>query len=115
MQMQTQLTLADTKSSLLNEPIPLLSFVTQALDLERQGVVHKPHQSKGLTLDSLHIVPHDVDEKPTDDSDSDDEGEDDVGLGNGDQTGEMAITAVTLLLSVLEGELRFDCIYSILK
>ena len=115
MQMQTQLTQADTKNSLLNDCIPLLSFVAQALDLERDDVVRKPHQSKGLTLDSLRIVPHDTDdERPTNDSDSDDEGEDDGHLGHGDQTGEMATTAVTLLLSVLEGKPGFDLIYSTL-
>ena len=116
MQMQTQLVDADTRSSLLNDPIPLLSFVSQALDLEREDIFRKPHQSKGLALDSLRIVPHVADdEEPSNDSDSDDEGEDDGHIGHGDRTSEIAITAVTLLLSVLEGEPGFDYIQSALK
>ncbi|KIJ57123.1 hypothetical protein M422DRAFT_238692 [Sphaerobolus stellatus SS14] len=105
LQMQTQLS-----SSVLSQPEHVLSFVKHALDAApKSAPLQKPSQplKRGLGLEDLRIVEQ-VEEDAAGDSDDEDEDLMDLdSVAEGGITGggkdEMVVTAVTLLLSILEG------------
>ncbi|KAH9951727.1 hypothetical protein B0H21DRAFT_842799 [Amylocystis lapponica] len=102
-QMQTQLSSDGSSAGILSKPGHMLSFIKHALDSAtspNSGLTQKPVQrtENGLRMEDLRIVPEE--EEGLEDTDSDDE-ESDSHLGEaGDQ--EMVVTAVNLLLSILE-------------
>ncbi|KAF8524594.1 hypothetical protein BU17DRAFT_74714 [Hysterangium stoloniferum] len=95
-QMQSQLS-----ETVLSEPEHILSFIKSALSLApTPRPSAKPPMKKGLRLSDLRIIEP---EEEIDRADSDDEDDLDELGESGGKKDEMTITAITLLLSVLEG------------
>ena len=95
--MQSQLS-----TSVLSEPKHVLSFIKHALGPESRSTMSllvKPALKKGLGLKDLRIV----EEHGPGVNDSDDEEEDEANDRGESGKDEMLVTAITLLLSVLEG------------
>ena len=119
MQMRTRFEESGFSKTILQNSTHILSFIKHALEPSsstsaststpsRSGTSTRPTTS-GLTLQSLHIVDEidEHDEGGTDfEGDSDDE--DAPGLEGVNRADEMMVTAVNLLLSVLEGE-QYPC------
>ncbi|PCH41522.1 hypothetical protein WOLCODRAFT_163168 [Wolfiporia cocos MD-104 SS10] len=103
LQMQTQLAGDDPAAHILSKPDHILTFVKHALETAGPAAPasradHKHDPSAGLRIQDLRIVPEE--EEELEEGDSDDEGpEGEIG-GSGDD--EMVVTAVNLLLSILE-------------
>ncbi|KAL6299670.1 hypothetical protein BKA93DRAFT_904210 [Sparassis latifolia] len=98
LQMQSQLTADGTSSNILKKPAYILSFIKHALESANKLTISSGKRSKpssaGLRMEDLRIVEEEDEE--LEDEDSDDEAQ----RRSGDQ--EMLVTAVDLLLSVLE-------------
>ena len=99
----------DSSSNILSKPEHILSFIKHALqnDMLQDTVPEQmstgPSPHKGLTLDDLRIVPEEEQHDDADmEGDSDDE---ERGLPGARANDEMTITALNLLLSILEGTL----------
>jgi hypothetical protein len=96
----------DSSSSILSKPEHVLTFIKHALQSytmqdAASSVDPNPHQ--GLTMDDLRIVPE---EDPDDDSGTEGDSDDETpSLQGARPNDEMTITALNLLLSVLEGAL----------
>lgn len=106
-QMQNQMSASDSSLDILKKPDHVLSFIKHALQSSQQASAtrtpSRPATASGLKLEDLRIV--DADDEgvePDSEADSDDEDEPSVPREGSDE--EMTSTAVTLLLSVLEGE-----------
>ena len=109
-QVQTQMSKdGPSSSNILSKPEHILSFIKHAIqnDMMQDTVPEQastgpsPHQ--GLTLDDLRIVPEGEQDDDADmEGDSDDEA---PGLPGARANDEMTITALNLLLSILEGTL----------
>ena len=104
---QIQAQLADTGSSanMLKKPEHILMFIKHALEdtqtaRKPQRPVKRPKQT-GLGLDDLKIVPDSDNEDEIDSEDSDDEDEGSVDT----VPDEVTVTALNLLLALLEGKL----------
>ncbi|OCH90959.1 hypothetical protein OBBRIDRAFT_558927 [Obba rivulosa] len=100
-QMQSQLSSDDPASSLLKKPDHILSFIKHALesDSARPVDTRKPPAHtlvNTLRMEDLRIVSQE--EEELEGGDSDDEGDD----TNGSSDREMVVTALNLLLSILE-------------
>lgn len=101
MQIQSHLSGDSARSNILKKPDHILSFVKHALESAfeppKSAVQGSRGHHGGLNVEDLRIV--DTPEEEVD-GDSDDE---DLpgGSGNGDE--EMTVTAINLLLSILEG------------
>jgi len=94
----------DPLNNVLSKPEHVLTFIKHALQSEdtasKQASVD-PSPRQGLTMDDLRMVPE---EDPDDDSDKDGDSDDETpGLQGAQPNYEMTITALNLLLSVLEG------------
>ncbi len=105
-QVQSRMSRDDTSSNnILSKPEHVLTFIKHAL---QSGIVQDTAQSsvdpssrQGLTMNDLRIVPEkDADEDTDTEGDSDDEI---PGLKGARPNDEMTITALNLLLSILEG------------
>jgi len=96
-----------SSNNILSKPQHILSFIQHALQNDTmQDAAHKqtpkgPSQRPGLTMDDLRIVPEEEQGDDVDmEGDSDDETPGPQGVQPND---EMTITALNLLLSILEG------------
>ena len=93
-------------SNILGKPEHVLTFIKHALqseDTASKQVSVDPSPRQRLTIDDLRMVPE---EGPDDDSDKDGDSDDEIsGLPGARSNDEMTITALNLLLSVLEGAL----------
>lgn len=108
-QVQTQMSKdGPSSSNILSKPEHVFSFIKHALQSdstlqnpESKTGPNKPIVRQGMTMDDLRIVPREEQDENLDmDGDSDDETPDqEVAQPNNDMT----ITALNLLLSVLEG------------
>ncbi|OBZ76096.1 hypothetical protein A0H81_03253 [Grifola frondosa] len=107
LQMQKQLS-AEGSSNILSTPEHILSFIKHVLESSRPAVSDvRESQSRpnlGLRMEDLRIIP----EEEHLGEDSDDEA--DQNANGGDD--EMTVTAINLLLSVLEGGLEFDVFHA---
>lgn len=106
--MQNQLADDSSASSILSKPDHILSFIKHALESANGAPPSSAPQrtsdsATGLRMQDLRIV-EEGEEEIIDEADSDDEGSEGEG---GLKDEEMTITAVNLLLSILEGTL-FD-------
>lgn len=103
-QMQAQLSDNNPSANILSKPEHILSFVKQILETSHtavpDGQASDERESDGLGLRDLRIVPE-RDELLTD-GDSDDEDADDNTFADD----EIAVTAINLLLSLLESTCR---------
>ena len=103
--MQSQLSGDSSPTNILRKPEHILSFIKYALGTQAtHGAASKPNKtqhSRGLGLQDLRIV--EKAEGDFADSDSDDEPGD---LGNDQDESGMAVTAINLLLAILEGMRR---------
>lgn len=104
-QMQIQMTGADSKVNILAKPENILSFIIHVLqgNIEKRPAKAVPSATapKGLSLNSLRIVDDEPEAAAVEESgDSDDEGS----TAEDESNGNMVTTAISLLLSVLEGE-----------
>lgn len=90
--------------AVVSKPEHVLSFIKHALySLPNRSLSTKPSSQKGLSLKELRIV-QEVEEEAH--ADSDDEDVTDIAIDNentGTRDDDMTTTAITLLLSVLEG------------
>jgi hypothetical protein len=100
-----------SSNNILSKPEHVLTFIKHALQSDTvQDTVPKqasvdPSSRQGLTMNDLRIVSQDDPDEDNDiDADSDDEAQDLQGAQSND---EMTITALNLLLSVLEGSLFY--------
>jgi hypothetical protein len=98
-----------SSNNILSKPEHILSFIKHALQNETMQVAAQKQTSKGpmprsgLTMGDLRIVPEEEQGDDVDlEGDSDDETSDPQGVQLND---EMTITALNLLLSILEGAL----------
>jgi hypothetical protein len=94
-----------SSNNILSKPEHILSFIKHALQNETMQDAAQKQQSKGppslgLTMDDLRIVPEEEQDDVDMESDSDDEAPGPQGVQPND---EMTITALNLLLSILEG------------
>lgn len=106
MQMQNQLSSAESGFDILKKPGHLLSFVKHALETAVQKPAErttsaKPKAENGLKLEDLRIVDVEEDDEENVEGDSDDEDEPSAPREGSDE--EMTSTALNLLLSILEG------------
>lgn len=105
-QAQTQMSKdGPSSNNILSKPEHILSFIKHALQNETMQDAAQKQQSKGppslgLTMDDLRIVPEEEQDDVDMESDSDDEAPGPQGVQPND---EMTITALNLLLSILEG------------
>lgn len=91
-------------ADILQEPTQIIAFVAHALDAkDRKSIPKKVHQSRppisGIGMNDLKIVVDEEEEEVRDDEDEN------AGLGLGPD--EMILTALTLLLAVLEGKIPY--------
>ncbi|KZT36688.1 hypothetical protein SISSUDRAFT_1049524 [Sistotremastrum suecicum HHB10207 ss-3] len=122
-QMQAQMTGPTAKENILAKPENILSFIIHVL---QANIEKKPPSNpvaptaNGLSLNSLRIVDDEPDGEVVDqEGDSDDEGSGE----EGESTGNMVSTAISLLLSVLEANLglssantpQLDIIWNLLE
>jgi hypothetical protein len=105
-QVQTRMSSDDPSSNILGRPEHVLTFIKHALqseDTASKQVSVDPNPRQGLTMDDLRMV---SEEDPDDDGDKDGDSDDETpGLRGARPDDEMTITALNLLLSVLEGAL----------
>ena len=104
--MQNQISTGDSSLDILKKPDHVLSFVKHALQSSQQKIPTEPAYSRsvasgGLKLEDLRIVDVESDDDAVSEGDSDDEDEPNAPPEGSDE--EMTSTALTLLLSVLEG------------
>ena len=103
---QTRMSSDDPSSNILGRPEHVLTFIKHALqseDTASKQVSVDPNPRQGLTMDDLRMV---SEEDPDDDGDKDGDSDDETpGLRGARPDDEMTITALNLLLSVLEGAL----------
>jgi hypothetical protein len=96
----------DPSSNILGRPEHVLTFIKHALqseDTASKQVSVDPNPRQGLTMDDLRMV---SEEDPDGDGDKDGDSDDETpGLRGARPDDEMTITALNLLLSVLEGAL----------
>ena len=96
----------DSSSNILSKPEHILTFIKHALQSDTtQDAASSvdPSPRQGLTMDDLRIVPK---EDPDDDSGTEGDSDDETpSLQGARPNDEMTITALNLLLSVLEGAL----------
>lgn len=87
-------------SELLHQPTQIIAFIAHALSSDAMKVqkhpVDRDHSKVGLNLDDLRLVAEDEMAQ---------EGEDEEALLPGSGVDEITMTAITLLLAVLESEL----------
>ena len=111
-QVQSRMSRDDTSSNnILSKPEHVLTFIKHALQSDtvqdtapKQASVD-PSSRQGLKMNDLRIVPED---DPDDDSDTDADSDDETpGLPGARPNEEMTITALNLLLSILEGSLFY--------
>lgn len=105
LQMQNQLSADSSSSNILRKPDHILVFIKHALESAQpvtpSAQAGRRHEDKtGLRMEDLRIIPEK--EEEVEEGDSDDETPDAGPSGSSDQ--EMIVTAVNLLLSILEGE-----------
>ncbi|TDL29980.1 hypothetical protein BD410DRAFT_817858 [Rickenella mellea] len=110
LQMQTQLIDSASSTNILKKPTHILSFIKHALESgtsvgeSRQGGANK--DSRSLRIADLRIVPEDDNDDmsnlPPSGGDSDDEEEEVPGLEGVQPGDEMSVTAINLLLALLE-------------
>ena len=98
-----------SSSNLLSKPEHILSFIKHALQNDTtQNTAPKraskgPRPQQGLTVEDLRIVPE---EEQSDDADMEHDSDDETpGFQGARPNDEMTITALNLLLSILEGSL----------
>ena len=99
-----------SSSNVLSKPEHVLTFIKHALQGDtgqdtafKQASVN-PSSRQGLTMNDLRIVPEkDADEDTDTEGDSDDETSSLQGAQGAQPNDEMTITALNLLLSILEG------------
>ena len=107
-QVQSRMSRDDSSSnSILRNPEHVLTFIKHALQSDtRQDTASKqasvdPSPPQGLSMDDLRIVPE---EDPDDDSDAEGDSDDETSSPQGVRSNdEMTVTALNLLLSILEG------------
>jgi hypothetical protein len=111
-QVQSRMSRDDTSSNnILSKPEHVLTFIKHALQSDtvqdtppKQASVD-PSSHQGLTKKDLLIVSED---DPDEDNDSESDSDDETpGLEGAGRSDEMTITALNLLLSVLEGSLFY--------
>ncbi|KAI0939316.1 hypothetical protein AcV5_000773 [Taiwanofungus camphoratus] len=103
LQMQNQLSADSSSSNILRKPDHILVFIKHALESAQpvtpSAQAGRRHEDKtGLRMEDLRIIPEK--EEEVEEGDSDDETPDAGPSGSSDQ--EMIVTAVNLLLSILE-------------
>lgn len=105
-QMQNQISAGDSSLDILKKPDHVLSFIKHALQSSQRNAPveqapSRPTASDRLKLEDLRIVDVNEEEDTASEGDSDDEDEPSVPREGSDE--EMTSTALTLLLSILEG------------
>lgn len=103
----------DAQEILKDRPKEIIAFVAHALDVDVDGDIGTADPGEKPTspsvplsgLAGLKVAEHDLDPEARSGIGAADEEEQDSGLGTGLGKDEMALTALTLLLAVLEGEL----------